>query len=297
MDIAQQVFAKYNDFNNTSENVTFNFSQELSKYARIALRNSFRHAYEPYSFEEEFGRTPGYYSYYRNNFDLSYSRDISKQLSLGARFGNEIYETSNEGSRDSYLNNLGLEGSYYLSSTDILLFSSDFKFREFDNVRNAALNSLSTVLRHYLTTPLYCSGWIGIDFIDSYNNEKSTEISFQASLTNDIDENSSANLSFTKQFDTKSDTVGIFGYWQFSGAFRRQVLERLSAIFSGFYGQGEYSSLGITDKFTGISAGLSYDLTRNLKANIAYSYSNTESTINSRGYKRNRIILSLSAKF
>lgn len=295
--ITRQIYAKYSDFDNTSESLTFNFQQELSKYDRISLKNRFNHTYEPRDFEDEFGRAGGRYNYYRNTFNLGYNKDISKQLSAGARFVNEIYTTSKEGSNDSYLNNIGFDGSYFLSSRDMIMVSYDFKLMTFSNDQEAGINSLSGGLRHYLTSQLYCDGRVGIDFIDSYNNEKLNELSFQASLTNDISENSTAGLTFSKQVGTKSYTADIFDYWQFSGALKRRIFERLSCVLSGFYGEGEYTAAKITDKLSGLSAGFSYDLSKDIKGNVSYSYSSTDSTDTSREYERNKILVSISANF
>ena len=93
-DIKQQLYAREAGFNNLSEALRLNFNQEFSRYDRLRVTDSFTHADEPTSFEDDFGRTAGRYSYYRNTFNTEYTRDISRQISVQGHYGNESYNAS-----------------------------------------------------------------------------------------------------------------------------------------------------------------------------------------------------------
>lgn len=295
--VTQQLFADYDNFNNTSQDLTIDFQQEFSKYDRISLRDTFTHTYEPRSFEDAFGRTTGRYSYYRNRFSLDYTRDIAKQLSLSARYANEVDEISRKDLSDSSLNRAGLEATYFLSSATILLCFYDFTYRDFDPGASASTNTIAAGLRHYLTSQLYLDAQAGLDLINSYNDEGYCRPLIQASLTSDIDENSRAAISFSKRYYTNAYTQDLFDYWKVLATFTRQLFKRLSCSLSGFYGKGEYVAANITDKLRGASIGLTYDLTKKIKANLGYTYSNVDSTQATREYTKNRIYLKLSMEF
>ena len=295
--INQQIFTNYDDFNNTSQDLSLNFQQEFSKFSRISIRNVFSHTYEPRSFEDAFGRTRGRYSYYRNRLNLAYIRDVTKQLSITARYINEIDEISRQDLSDSYLNTAGIGATYFLNSVTSFLFSYDFSHRDFDPGSDATINTIAAGMRYYLTKQLYFDIKAGIDLIHSYSDRDYSKPLIQASLTNDIDENSLVNISFTKRYYTNAYTEDLFDYWQTSVTFRRQLFRRLGCVFSGFYGEGEYIATNITDKLQGASIGFTYDLSRKLKANLSYSYSKVDSTIETREYTKNTVLLGLTMEF
>jgi len=295
--IIQQLFANYDNFNNTSQDVTLSFRQELSKYDRISLKDVFTHTYEPRSFEDAFGRATGRYSYYRNKLNLAYTKDIAKQLSVTARYANEIDEISREDLSDSSLNKAGLEATYFPSSATILMFSYDFSERDFDPGDNATTHTIAGGLRHYLTSQLYFDGRAGLDLINSYDQQDYTKPLIQASLTNDIDENTRAGISFAREYYTNAYSEDLFDYWHASASLRKQLFKRLGCSLSAFYGEGEYIAAGLTDKLRGASIGFTYDLRKNLKGTLNYSYSNVDSTINTREYTRNSVLVGIKAEF
>ncbi|MCK4947478.1 MAG: outer membrane beta-barrel protein [Candidatus Aureabacteria bacterium] len=295
--ITQQIFAANHNYNNLSENLTLNFQQEFSKYDRISINNIFTHTYEPRSFEDEFGRTSGRYGYYRNKFNFDYTRDITKQFSVTAKYANEIDYISREDMKDSYLNRAGIEADYSLSSTTILFVSYDFMNRKFVHDDDSSTNSIASGIRHYLTKQIYFDGRIGVDFIRSYNDENYTRPLISASITDELDENTRLSISFKKEDYTSSYEEDLFNHWRASVLFTRQLAERLSCSLSGFYGEGKYVLLDIKDKLLGASIACSYDFRENLKGNLKYTYSDVNSTIESRKYTKNTVTLGLSIDF
>ncbi|MFA5119400.1 MAG: outer membrane beta-barrel protein [Candidatus Omnitrophota bacterium] len=295
--VIQQFFKEYDSFNNTSEDFSVNFLNDLSKYAHLSLSDTFTHADEPRSFEDEFGRTTGRYSYLKNKFNAAFSKEVKKQLTLSARYGNEAYKYSRDDLSDSYLNSFGLGGDYAFSSQTIGSLSYDFSQRTFDPGESAYTNTLSTALRQYFTKQLYFDGRTGIEFIDAYNGRNYTKPLLYAALTNEFTETTRGSIAFTKQYYTNSSTQDLFNYWQVSSNVTRQLFPRLALNFSGFIGEGEYASLGITDKLKGVSAGFTYDIKKNVRGNLSYSYSTTSSNRTDREYTKNAVTVGMQMVF
>ena len=139
--ITQHLFARNSSFNNNSQDINIDFQKEISKYDRFSLSNRFVHAEEPSSFEDDFGRTSGRYSYYRNTFNSTYTRDLSKHISVESHYGNQNYTTSQAGANDSLLHSVGLDISYIQSSATAYLLGYDFTTRHINTIGNANVHT------------------------------------------------------------------------------------------------------------------------------------------------------------
>jgi hypothetical protein len=296
-DISRNFFADNSNFNNTSEDIRFDFGQEFSKYDRISLQDTFSHATEPRSFEDALGRTSGRYSTYSNRFNAAYTRELTRQLSVITRYAHETNQYSRKDLKHSALDSIGLETDYAFSSMTIALLSYDFAKRQFERGAHAYTQTVTGGLRQYLTSRLYLDAKAGMNFIRSYNDTRFSRPLFSASLTNDIDENTSANIALKKEYYTRSYESDIFNYWESSGMLTRRLLERLGVSLSGFYGQGEYISFKIKDKVKGAAISLPYDVVKDAKLTLGYSYSHTTSNVTSREYKKNTVSLGLTMDF
>lgn len=296
-DVTEQLYAEHSNFNNTSETASAVCLYEISKYDRINLKDTFSHTYEPRSFEEEFGVNRGHYSYFRNKFYIDYTRDISKQLSAIVRYTNSLDVPSIEDISDSYLNSAGVELDYLVSSQTIVLGSYDFSIRKFDPGNDAKTHAAAFGLRQYITKQFYFDGRVGLDYLNSYNGQNYTKPMFMASLTDDLDKNTSIAVSFTKQYQTNAYSQDLFNYWEISGSFKRQLTKRLRFAGSVFYGNGEYMSGDISDDLFGGKAAFFYDMTEHLSAELSYRYSMTDSNASYREYKKNTVFLGMTAEF
>ncbi|MFH0838665.1 MAG: outer membrane beta-barrel protein [Candidatus Omnitrophota bacterium] len=296
-DISRQLFADNSIFDNTSRDMTLNFQNEFSKYSRINIRDSFTHADEPRSFEDALGRTSGRYSYDTNRINAEYSRDITKQFAVLARYLNETNTYSREDLVDSTLQAAGLQAGCIISSDFNVLTSYDYAKRKFDNGAHSTIESFGAGLRKYLTKQLYLDARGGRDFITSYSDTDYKKPSISASLTSDIDSNTTASVSYAKQYRTSSYTEDLFNYWQVSGSLTKRLLERLGFALSGYYGDGKYITSGTEDKLTGSSVGFTYDIGDNMRGNLSYSYSRTDSTVDISEYTKNSVTAGVSIEF
>lgn len=295
--VNSEIFSKYNKYNNTSEDFTAEFFNEVSKYQRFSLKDTFLHAYEPRSFEDEFGRTNGRYSYYRNKLNCAYKHDITEQFNAGFGYSNEVDDFSRSDLSDSYMNKAALSSEYALSSATLIESAYSFEARDFDPGNNAYTNTVSLGLRQYLTKQVYIDAITGVDFIRSYDRTDYTKPLFNIMLTDELNETLQTRLAFNKQYYTNAYSDNVFDYWKVSGELKRRIMERLAVSGAGFYGKGKYPQSDITDDLTGGSISFIYDIRDNIKGSLAYNYSRTVSNIETREYTRNNIDLNIRIDF
>ena len=287
--LTQHLFADNPSFNNNSQDVSIDLKKELSRYDRFSATNKFVHAEDPQSFEDDFGRTSGRYSYYRNTFNAAYTRDFSKHVSVEGRYGNESYSASREDLRDSLLHRTGFDVNYIKSSALAFLFGYDFSTRHIDESGSATVHTLAAGFRHFLTTQFYIDTRAGVSLVEAFDGSNASRPSVTVALTDDFNETDSASLSYRKTSTPSSFTADIFDSWRVALSLGRQLLERLKMTASVFFGEGDFAALNITDRQTGASARLSYEVTRNAQTFLAYTYSEVDSNMDTRGYDRNLV--------
>lgn len=295
--LTQHLFADNSSFNNNSQDMNIDFQKELSPYDRFSIANKFVHAEEPRSFEDDFGRTSGRYSYYRNIFDAQYTRDLSKHVSIQGRYGNENYSASREDARDSLLHRVGFDVNYIKSSATAFLLGYDFTTRHIDAGGNAVVHALAAGFRHFLTKQLYLDTRAGVSFVEAFDGSNTAEPSVIVALTNDFSETDSAGLSYRKTSTPSSYTADIFDSWQVTASLSRQLLERLKMAVSVFFGEGDFQALSINDKQTGVNTRLSYDVRENVTAFLAYTRSEVDSNVDTRSYGRNWVEVGVRVVF
>lgn len=284
--IWQNIYRRYSGYDYTAENLSAVYNRELSRYDRVTVRDEFTHSEDPTSFEDEFGRTAGRYSYYTNTFGVDYTHDVTSQLSLIGRFSNYGYWPSRSDLSDSFQNQIGVEADYAVSSRTITYATYDHVRRDFYPGGESSFNMFGAGVRQYITKQLFADLRTGINFINAYNERSFAKPYYSLTLTDDLDETSRASLTVAKQYTTNNSTSDLFDQWQASGSFRKQIFERLAGQANAFYGQGEYSNLRIDDNFVGASVQFDYAILHNTKANVQYSYSATNSNLDDRDYIR-----------
>lgn len=295
--LTQEIFSEHHNYSNLAEDATLKFNSELTKRARMSIRDVLSHTYEYRSFEEQFGAPSGRYSYFRNRFYANLTMDILKQLALILRYQNNIDLPSRSDISDSYYNLGAAEFDYYITSKTIVMGTYDFSIRKFDPGRDAVTQSVGGGARQYMTDQLYFDLKAAVDYIMSYDKVTYYKPMFSASLTGELDKKTTATVGFEKQYYTNSYSQDIFDYWQISANLSRQLLARLKFLIGGFYGNGRYIAQGIQDNLFGLNASMEYELTRRAKAKISYSFSKTDSDQNSRDYTKNTAYAGLNMEF
>jgi hypothetical protein len=324
----RQLRTKSGDFDNSSERISIDFKNEFSKYDRIILNSSYTHTQVPGlldeglnardckeledrfgvdqvrqiypecdKFEEEFGRFTGKFDSYNNIVVLNYSRDFSDLFNIRTGYSYRSHWSPEEGTTDSYGNQASFGINYGYSAITIFSLSYSLNENRYKEGDVILMQSASIGLRRYITELLYVNGKLGMDFSSSSNN-----VAVEASLAGQIDENTSANISYFQGDQISSDREDIFRSWRVTGGLTRELSEDLRSSISGFYGQGEFISISVTDSLFGGSLDVSYDFWRdkkgkNISGKLGYTYSDLYSTDETRSYSRNGVTLGLTVGF
>lgn len=303
-EITDQIFAKQPEQNNITQYLNLNFTNEFSQHDRIKISNVFSHFEAPSSsdgegyFSAQFGRSTGRFEYFKNNFDIAYSNDVSKQITCYAKYSNEINVFSGTDRENSFLHKPGLGMSYVFSPTaTIFSFSYDFTSIEFENDVNATIHTIGPGVRQYITKKLIFNGGAGVDIIDSYDDENFTKLYVRSALTYIIEEKMSANLSYIKKYDVNPYYESIFNNWRVSASLSRQILERMRVYLAVFYGDGEFVNFDGEQDFIGTRSSLRYLISSNLSGDFTYTYSDLNSDDEDSGYSKNTVFFGLTAEF
>jgi hypothetical protein len=318
------------DVSNPSENVTLTFRNALSKYSDIVINNTFVHTLTPgrdigeydinrcretlrdslfnefviearcNEFAEEFGRFKGRFDSFSNALNIGYRRDISEDFSINSNYVYSLNWSTQEGTNDSDRHALRLTVNYKYSEPTIFSLSYNYQISNFENGQDISRQSITAGITQYITKRLYFKGNIGADRTISGSGDNN--ITGNATLTGELDEKTTATLSYLQETRISANSDDTFKNWQITGRFNRTLLEDLRSSLSGFYGQGEFSSTNVTDTLLGASFNLSYNFWRskrgsNVNGNLGYSYSNLDSTDKDREYKRNSINSGLTLAF
>ncbi|MCR4337702.1 MAG: hypothetical protein NUV91_07860 [Candidatus Omnitrophica bacterium] len=296
-DIAQQLFAQHSSFNNVSETLGLSFQKEISKYDVIKIKDAFSHSEEPRSFEDSFGRAEGRYFTYYNLFEADYRHDFNDYWALDTRYGNEFVDFTRKDLSASSRNSIRAGINYTVDAATILSTDYDFHKREFDPGSSSEEQEFSLGLRRYFTTQLYLDAHVGADLIKDYQGGDHTEPRYEIGLTTDIDKNTQTGFLFEKEHTTTAYTQDIFDMWKISVGFAKQLTDRLRTAFAAFYGEGEYIHLNRESMFSGAGVNMSYDLSKKIKANFSYVFTNDDSNQVGGGYTKNTVLLGILTDF
>lgn len=296
-DVSQEIFWKESGNNNTSEEVKVSFVHHLTRFDTVQITDGFSHTYEPRSFEEEFERTGGRFSYFRNNLNLLYGHEFSERFQMRAGYGNDISVASRSDVLDSFVNSASLEASYAFSSRSSVMGRYDFLHRHLDPGGNAVINTFSAGATQYFTEQLSVEGQAGLDVIHSFNGDSIVRPLWFVRVADQFTERNTADIQFSQRYSTNSYTSDVFNSWRISGNLRSQLLKKLRGSASVFYGRGKYDVIAVKDSFFGGSAVLTCDLAKRVEGTLSYSYSRQSSNFDVREYGKNLISLGIQSVF
>ncbi len=296
-DVKFQRYARFTKFDNVAEDLHASLSQDLSSRSGLNFTEDFTHAEEPHSFEDQFGGTQIRYDYYINNFGANFTHEFTKQFSILGKYYNQFYSPNREDLINSFLNDAAIEADYAITSKSILLATTEYLNRKFENSIDIGTTRYAGGLRQYFSPQFYVEGRIGQDFAESSDKQKHNSMYYQGTVSDDIDVKTNFSVAYLKQDNSTFYMQEIFKSQRVSVSLKRNLLKRLNIFLSGFYGTGDYTRSDITTKFIGGAVNFSYDILPNIQANIAYSYSKTNSNLSSWEYNKNLISLGLNGEF
>jgi hypothetical protein len=298
-EVVQEVFLEHTEERNTAAYLGVRAKHELTEHETVTVANRFSHTAEPRTFEDEFERVGGRFDYTRNRLDIDYRRELTPRATVSAGYGYDVDNASGSGLLDSSVNRVSMENSYAINSKNAMFGRYEFLHRALEPVgATARVYTVSAGARHHFTEQLSLEARAGADIIDSYSGDRLVRPVWTATLTDQIDERTSADLlSFSQRYSTSPYTDDVFNSWRVSGAVHRQLRSRLQGSASAFYGRGKYVALGIREDLVGANAALSYELTKRMRATVSYTFSDATSNIGAREYRKNTLLVSLSTAF
>ena len=80
--VDEQIYARNSGFDSTAERLSATFLDELSKYSRIKVTDTFSNAQDPTTFSDAFGRTSGHYTTLDNTASFAFAHDLTEQLTV-----------------------------------------------------------------------------------------------------------------------------------------------------------------------------------------------------------------------
>lgn len=294
-DIYQNIFWDNSELSNTSESVALSYKSSLSRYTDIYLSEKFSHKYEIEDFGDALGRDEGHYSRYENRFSMGMEKSFTKTFSASAEYTNSIYTVSNDNGTDSVAHLLRLSGIYYFSSASILTVFGETEKRYYDPDGDLLKNSFVASHRYFFNPYLYCDTGVGTDMLDSGSNDFEPHLFF--TLTRDLNRNSSLELALRQLHIPQTDTEAVYRKREVSFSFSH----RFSALFSirceAYFGDGEFTDLGIEDELLGWSINGRYELRENISLDMGYRFREETSNIKTREYSRNIFSFGIKAGF
>jgi hypothetical protein len=284
--------AKNSDIENSSESFALKSQNAFSAYDRMILNYNFTHSHSPASFDEAFGRENPRRESYRHNFNVKYSKDMSESLIINTKYAYNLTTFSGD-TKDTYSHRVGFNINYLQSAATTYLVSYYYAENKFDNQTHTP----TVGMKQHITRRLYLNGQAGLDIRKSSNGDKDTGLHTDISLTNEIDELSSARFLFASDERFSSEGGDVFSSWRTTGQYQRHLLNKLIGIFVIYYGEGTYSDSDIKDTFTGGNIDFNYLFSETLSGGVRYVYANNDSDDESREYTKNIITISLNKTF
>jgi|CXWL01.1.fsa_nt_gi hypothetical protein len=294
--ITQKVFAKEHDFNNVSEFLSAKYKRELTQHDRITVDNSFTHADQPTSFEDEFGRTSGRYDFYKNSLALGLEHDFTEKFTTKFKYAAEYYDPSLDSLSNSMLNKPGVELAYAFGSRTVGSLFYDYSNKVFEPGGTVSVHSTAAGLRRFLTSQIYVDVKAGTDFIHTIEDNDTIRPNYFIALTDELDETTKAGASFSQSYGVSGTSSELFNSWRFALTWGKLLTERLHFNCGAFTGAGKYIS-GTKDDLIGSYLGFNYEIRKNIKANMDYTYIRRNSSVAGQDYDRNIVSLGMTINF
>ena len=330
--LIRQIRTETGDIENSYERGIINFRNEFSKYDLINIFNTFTHTQVPGTldeglsaaecqrledlfgrdvvrrtypecdrFEEEFGRLTGRFDSYKNTAILNYYRDFGERFRTSTGYTYRRNWSNEKGTNDSDQNSFRVGVNYGYSAATIFSLYYTYSNSRYENGSDVAIQRISAGIRRYLTERFFIDGRAGMDFTSSENNSQSNSL-IEISIAGEADKKTIMRAAYLKQDEFASDTEDIFRNWRATGSITRDLTEDLSIDLSGFYGKGEFVSIAVTDTLLGASINVNYifwedKYGKRVIGRLGYTYSDLQSTDDTREYSRSGVNMGLTVGF
>ena len=325
---SRQISRGSSNVRNSTENISLIVNNEFSKYDMIYLRGSFNHTQEPglnlsntdlnacreyyrglglsasdieircNRFADQFDRLRGRFDSYNDNFSFAYNKEFSESFNITTNYSYGENWSTAVGTNDSQQNAVAVTINYkYVEATNFFM-SYGYQIYNYKKGEDISRQSYRAGITQYITKRIFFNGSVGMDNVSAGNDS----ISYEATLRSELDERTTAGLSYSHGTEISSFQGDTFRHWQITANAARALSENLDSVLSAFYGKGYYSSTDVSDKLIGIGFNLSYKFWEsqrgsNIKGNLGYSYSKLDSSDKNKGYTATSATSSLTLAF
>ncbi len=273
----------HDELNDYYQDLSLRYSSQLTQKQQFELRDGFQHYPESLELENTFGRISGSRErYYLNSFDFIYTILLLREISVNARYGNQINKYLTGDTPDSYQNRAAFMLNYSLTSEINSSLIYNFEFRKFDTGDYSRRHSAGLqYLQYIISNKFHFEGRGGATFFYINTDEEKSYIKpfYFGSLEYNIDENNHFQVIYARQYDISIDNPEPFNNWRITANFNKELSDEISLLFSAFYGKGKYLLSGTNNELFGLRVSLSYILNENLTLIAAYNYIRNEMDI------------------
>lgn len=306
--VRQQIFARHFDLTNNNQDITVNLNKAFSELISFTINDSFHHYPEAERFEDLFGNVQGRTWYWSNNFGLNGILEVNKYYMISINYTNQFSKYFYTRTRQYYLNNYFYSNysnqNLEYSFTQTARMQHEFHWDSSNNIyifyeyqwTEQNLNGIFQTHRpgigyhHDFTRQLFVEVRIspdivlpphdirtlysvyGIQMLISPQELYYITLYTYAALSNDVDEQTNATLSFTYQNSIIANSADTTTNWQIAGDVTRQLLDRLSFTSSIFYGQAYFYASRSTNRLFGFSLSIAYEFTEYVSGSIGYDF-------------------------
>jgi hypothetical protein len=293
----EKLYAKESEFNNFSQDFVADYKKEFSEYNRIALGNTFLHADNPGSLDDEFGRGSGRYDFIKNLFHATWAHNFSSQLTGSVRYTNDYYGPDRDDLPTTDANRIALQSDYAINSQTIPYLLYEYSQREYEPGGTISRNTIGGGVKHFLTEQVYVNSRIAADFIDPVGGEEITKPNFLVGIYDQPDEKTTYGAYFSKHYEDSSYDQNLLNSWRFSLSWGRELTERLKMLVTAFTGGGKFEPDGAKERLDGVGTVLEYELTRNSALSAGFRVSKKNSSDDTRDYDKNTFSINWKIKF
>ncbi len=300
----------YVDAPESGENLFHNLRVGLSLRHRVNQRLTITDsAYISYEIEPNFqvgasvARRTEQYLYWYNGLAASYAWDRRFSTVFSHNISGVKYDDSGSSMEDNLTNLFGVEGRYALSRTTTAALTYRFGITAYDNgFGDFKSHYLLAGIDHQFNPRLTGSFRAGAEIQDRDNGGSNTAPYFEGNLSYSVAKNT--QFGWYHRLGYEASDIGNFGdrYSYRTGLTLNQKLNnRLSGSVAMHYIHDMFKDSPSVDDFNddiiSFSAGLNYNIYRNLILNTNYSFTTVSSGSAEREFDRHMLSLGVSARF
>ncbi|MBN2040400.1 MAG: hypothetical protein JW864_10180 [Spirochaetes bacterium] len=304
----QQIYLENSDLNNNSQTAELAIAKEIFYNDNISITDTFGHYPEPGDFQDMFGQLLGRSDYLTNTFTAIYTNYLLRSFFFSLEYNNIYIKSLSGDTLDSVSNNGIITFGLEMNSFNIISIFYSYTNRKI--LEESDTESETTILHecgleylHYFTRRFSGNLEGGFEQVET-EDETNYTFSSALTLTHQIDENNTIELSASKEYEMTILTNEVYDIWNFTADFNRELSRLTSFSLSFFYQYGNNVSpaTAIESKLIGLETGFTYNFSEHISSDISYTYTynqteQTEPVDYYVKYDRNQIQIEISAVF